>query len=166
MKGRSRIAFRIFLVVALFAAALNTAYVYKFTDPEAVAPVSALPGYPLTGTAATIKSVAEEQRPAPPRTRYPTDSWHGNVEVRQQGDGSYSFVVKTGSEDGAINLTSYEAWIAKAGSSEEKKVELKKDPKSGLVAKVQFPEKGNWMLRVRVASGNNSLEFSQRVEVK
>lgn len=171
-KGGSRIFLRTVLFVLLLLAAANAVYVFRYAPvQQQAAQAEKQLGQPV------FPPYIEQEQPtaiaqpyaAPGRDWkfYPRSNWHSELISKREDDGSYSFnVTSTGGREGDRTIKSFEAWIRKAGETSEKKVELKRDADGRIVTKVEFPTAGEWVIRVRLARESETLEFTERVDVK
>ena len=93
-------------------------------------------------------------------------TWRGEVAYRKEDDGSYSFRVTTVDLRGPIILTSQEAFVRKAEGGKETKIALTKGDHGNLIGNFTFPAAGEWVIRVRLGRQLETLEFSERIEIK
>ncbi len=171
-KRGNRILLRAILFLLLVLAAGNAIYVFRYAPVQQQAMQAeqqlAKPVFPPY---AEPEEHAAIQQPyaAPGRDwkYYPRSTWHSELVSKREDDGSYSFnVTSTGGRAGDRTIKSFEAWIRKANETSESKIDLKRDAEGKIVTKISFPTAGEWIIRVRLARESETLEFSERVDVK
>lgn len=169
-KRGSRIVFRTLLFLLLLLAAGNALYVFRYAplrqeaqraEEELAKPVFA------AEQADNVAILAPYAAPARDWKYYPRSTWHSELVSKREDDGSYTFnVTSAGGREGDRTIKSFEAWIRKAGETSERKVEMKVDEHGKIVTRIDFPSAGEWVMRVRLARESETLEFTERVDVK
>ena len=169
-KGGNRIVLRTVLLLLLIVAAGNTIYVFRYAPlrQQADRAEEAL-AKPIFKDDQLETTALQEPYAAPVRDWkfYPRSTWHSELVSKREDDGSYSFhVTSAGGRQGDRTIKSFEAWIRKAGETSEKKVDLKRDADGKIITKIDFPTTGEWIMRIRLARESETLEFTERVDVK
>ncbi len=171
-RGGSRIVLRTVLFLLLVLAAANAVYVFRYApvrqQAEEAEKQLARPSFPVYMDQETPAAI-QQPYAAPGRDwkSYPRSNWHSELVSKREDDGSYSFnVTSSGGRDGDRTIKSFEAWIRRANETSESKIDLKRDADGRIITKVNFPTAGEWVIRVRLARESETLEFSERVDVK
>ena len=158
-KSGSRFFIRFILFVLLVLAVANAVYVFYYTP--SVPPVSkAAPDASRPGVPVEFSDHADDWK------YFSRPTWRGEIAYRKEENGSYSFRVTTVDLRGPITLTSKEAFVKKASGGDEAAMPLKETEKGELVANYRFSEPGEWIIRVRLGRRLETLEFSERIEIK
>lgn len=163
-KSSSRFIIRFILALLLILAIANAVYVFRWA-PVSVSGIGveqttpAEPALPA-GVPLEFADHAEDWK------YFSRPTWRGEVAYRKEDDGSYSFRVTTVDLRGPIMLTSQEAFVRKADGGKETKIALTKADHGNLIANFTFPTPGEWIIRVRLGRTLETLEFSERIEIK